>query len=227
MIKAKLIIVGGDAKRSEINLKKLPATIGRANEASITLPHALVSRQHCEIYEQDKRLYVKDLNSLNGTYLNNEKISGSTSLLPGQLLTLGNVTFRADYSVPEGSLEKSSTPEPHIVVETKSENPQQSDIDTDHGGPSPGSDTDEHMFDLHVDSADSDKANKSISMGAIGDLPSQQPQASFQGKLLQVEEEPAVQVSSDEIKIDLGDEKTGDNKASQSSLDDFFRKMPR
>jgi predicted component of type VI protein secretion system len=96
MIKAKLVVVGG-AQDAEIELKRLPTTIGRARESTITLPHNLVSRRHCEIFEHNGQLYVQDLNSLNGTYLNNEKIAGKQVLLPNQLLTLGNVTFRAVY----------------------------------------------------------------------------------------------------------------------------------
>ena len=45
MIQVKLEIVGGDAKRADVKIKKLPATIGRAREATITLPHSLVSRK--------------------------------------------------------------------------------------------------------------------------------------------------------------------------------------
>ena len=101
MLKAKLVVVGGEAKQTEVRLKVLPTIIGRAREATLTLPHPLVSRQHCEIFEKNGRLYVKDLSSLNGTYLNNERIDGVQPFNPDQLLTLGNVTFRAVYELAE------------------------------------------------------------------------------------------------------------------------------
>ena len=97
MLEAKLVVVGGEAKQAEVRLKALPATIGRAREATLTLPHPLVSRKHCEIFEENGQLYVKDLDSLNGTYVNNQRIDGQQPLAPEQLLTLGNVTFRAVY----------------------------------------------------------------------------------------------------------------------------------
>ena len=97
MLEAKLVVVGGEAKQAEVRLKVLPTIIGRAREATLTLPHPLVSRKHCEILEENGRLYVKDLGSLNGTYVNNERIDGQQLLDPEQLLTLGNVTFRAVY----------------------------------------------------------------------------------------------------------------------------------
>ena len=100
MLNAKLMVVGGDAKPSEIQLR-LPTVIGRGRDASLTLPHPLVSRRHTEIFEQDGRLMVRDLGSLNGTFVNNQKIEGDQPLEPNQLLTLGNVTFRAVYDVTD------------------------------------------------------------------------------------------------------------------------------
>jgi hypothetical protein len=106
-MEAKLIVVGGDVKASEINLK-LPTIIGRGKGATLLLQHPLVSRQHCEIYEHEGQLVVRDMGSLNGTYVNNARLSEPTLLPSGDLLTIGDVTFRAEYYVdpnmkpPEG-----------------------------------------------------------------------------------------------------------------------------
>ncbi len=102
MIDAKLIVVGGDVKTPEVKLK-LPTTIGRGREASLTLPHALVSRLHCEIFERDGQLFVRDLGSLNGTFINNLRIDKEQPLLPDELLTLGTITFRASYLAPQSA----------------------------------------------------------------------------------------------------------------------------
>lgn len=94
-MEAKLIVIGGDAKATEIKLR-LPTIIGRGRGATLTLPHPLVSRQHCEIYEVEGQLHVRDLGSLNGTFIGNEPIT-EAPLPPGELLTVGAVTFRAIY----------------------------------------------------------------------------------------------------------------------------------
>ena len=99
MLDAKLVVVGGDAKAKQVSLK-LPTVIGRGKDVALTLPHALVSRKHTEIFEKDGWLFVKDLGSLNGTYVNNRRIKEAQKLLPNHLLTLGNVTFRAVYEAP-------------------------------------------------------------------------------------------------------------------------------
>jgi len=116
-MKAKLIVVGGDAKAAEVNLS-LPAIIGRGREASLTLPHPLVSRQHCEIYEDNSRLVVRDMGSLNGTFVNNQKIEEPTFLPSGDLLTVGTVTFRAVYEDPKGS-ESEEVDDPTDVENTR------------------------------------------------------------------------------------------------------------
>lgn len=96
MINAKLVVVGGTAESELIELQHLPTVFGRGRDATISLPHPLVSRQHCEIFEANGRLMVRDLGSTNGTFVGSERIVESV-LAPGDLLTIGTVTFRAMY----------------------------------------------------------------------------------------------------------------------------------
>lgn len=161
MLNAKLVIVGGgDARVSEIQLQ-LPTTIGRSREAKVKLPHPLVSRKHCEVFERDGQLYVRDLGSLNGTYVDSQKIEAEQLLQPNQLLTLGTVTFRAIYELivtPE-----SNSPEAVSAETPSSERPTdrasfaadharrrgatpQAEIDTENDRAS--SDTDSHLPSL-------------------------------------------------------------------------------
>ena len=111
-LSAKLVVVGGEVKTAEIKLR-LPSTIGRGRGATIMLPHPLVSRTHCELYEVDGRLMVRDLGSLNGTFINNQRITEAT-LPAGELLTVGTVTFRAVYEADEESGGPPSGPGPAL-----------------------------------------------------------------------------------------------------------------
>lgn len=95
-INAKLVVVGGEVKTAEIKLR-LPSTIGRGRGCTIMLPQALVSRQHCEIFESGGKLMVRDLGSLNGTFVNNQKIAEPSPVNSEELLTIGTVTFRVVY----------------------------------------------------------------------------------------------------------------------------------
>lgn len=95
-MEAKLIVVGGKANRSEVPLK-LPAMLGRGRDADITVAHPTVSRHHCLIYEVEGALVVKDNGSLNGTVVDGERIEEAV-LRPGRTITVGPLTFRAEYA---------------------------------------------------------------------------------------------------------------------------------
>jgi hypothetical protein len=94
-MEARLVVVGGKANKSEVKLK-LPAMIGRSRDADITVSHASVSRHHCLVYELDGALVVRDNGSLNGTVIDGQRVKEAL-LKPGQSLTIGPLTFRADY----------------------------------------------------------------------------------------------------------------------------------
>ena len=91
----KLIVVEGDTSADEVSVT-LPAVIGRGRDAGVTLRHPLISRRHCELSESNGRMHVKDLNSLNGTFVDHNNID--EAVVPtGSLLTVGGYTFRVDY----------------------------------------------------------------------------------------------------------------------------------
>lgn len=99
-MQAKLIVVGGRADKAEVPLK-LPALIGRGRDAQLTIAHTTVSRRHCLVYELDGVLMVQDKGSLNGTFIDGERVDADRILRPGQTLTVGPLTFRAEYETEE------------------------------------------------------------------------------------------------------------------------------
>ena len=68
--------------------------IGRTAPADIVLPHKSISREHCLIGLANDELLVTDLNSTNGTYVDDARISRATVLPVGSILRLGQVSLR-------------------------------------------------------------------------------------------------------------------------------------
>ena len=97
MLNVKLIVVGGATEGDVIQLV-LPAVLGRSRGTTVPLPHPLVSRHHCELIEKENSLFVRDLGSTNGTFVGSERVDAETLIEHGQLLTVGTVTFRAQYN---------------------------------------------------------------------------------------------------------------------------------
>ena len=96
-VQAKLVVVGGDARTRQFELR-LPAIIGRSRTTDVTLAHPLVSRQHCELYEADGKLMLRDLGSLNGTFVGDTRLCEQPlPIQSGERFTVGTVTLQADY----------------------------------------------------------------------------------------------------------------------------------
>ena len=71
----RLKIIAGKYKDSSIPLTYSPLTIGRSDDNSIVLaPETAASRHHAEFAEDGGAWAVRDLGSLNGTYVNGERI---------------------------------------------------------------------------------------------------------------------------------------------------------
>jgi pSer/pThr/pTyr-binding forkhead associated (FHA) protein len=72
-------------------------TVGRHPEADIFLDDVTVSRRHAEFLRTGIRFEVKDLGSLNGTYLDGTRIAGTIGLHDGAEVQVGKfrLTFYA------------------------------------------------------------------------------------------------------------------------------------
>ena len=81
---------------------RLPILLGRGEEAKFRIQHDLVSRKHCELFERQGWVYVRDLGSTNGTFLNDEQVPVSTKTVvpPGGIVRVGGLSFAVDYQSP-------------------------------------------------------------------------------------------------------------------------------
>ncbi len=77
-----------DGNSVTFKIQKLPVILGREPNNDIVLSDKSVSRQHAEIFLKKNKLFIKDLGSYNGTYVNNKKISASP-LSANDLVRLG------------------------------------------------------------------------------------------------------------------------------------------
>ncbi|MGA2599105.1 MAG: FHA domain-containing protein [Bryobacteraceae bacterium] len=83
------------AHAGEIRLNR-DAVIGRApGEGGITLDHARVSRKHAEVRFMDGgKIFLRDLGSSNGTFLNGERITGYRELRVSDRIDVGPYSFK-------------------------------------------------------------------------------------------------------------------------------------
>jgi pSer/pThr/pTyr-binding forkhead associated (FHA) protein len=82
------LIEGTDPKGSTYDLSD-EATVGRASGCQVALTDPAVSQLHARIFRRDGRLFVEDLGSSNGTYVNRKKVSAPVAIRRGDRLAMG------------------------------------------------------------------------------------------------------------------------------------------
>jgi pSer/pThr/pTyr-binding forkhead associated (FHA) protein len=110
---AKLVILTSGlpvtGRAHELNVDR--TTIGRVEDNMFQIAEPSVSSHHCEVHLRGDEVLIRDLNSTNGTFINNEKITESV-LKPGQTLRLGNVELKLDTPAAASAPAAGSAPTP-------------------------------------------------------------------------------------------------------------------
>jgi hypothetical protein len=82
-----------DPVAAEYSLLKDEISLGRGEDNDVVIPHASVSRVHARLLRRDGAFELTDLNSTNGSFVNNQQVLGSVSVASGSELKLGDVRF--------------------------------------------------------------------------------------------------------------------------------------
>ncbi len=78
-----------------------PAVAGREPGSPLCIEHDSISRKHCQFsLNGEGALVLKDLESMNGTYVDDRRIQQAT-LMPGQLIQIGALRLKIDFSGEE------------------------------------------------------------------------------------------------------------------------------
>lgn len=110
---AKLVLRFKEAVLKEVDFDKDQVTIGRKPENDMAIDNLAVSGFHAKIFREKEELILEDMGSLNGTYVNNERVSRK-SLRNGDVILIGKHTI--EVVAPEL---KAAAPEPLPVQRAK------------------------------------------------------------------------------------------------------------
>lgn len=89
-------------------LRTIPVVIGRSTTCQIVLDDALASRRHAEVVLEGGVAQLTDLESVNGVYVNGERVKQSRRLAPGDRVTVGQQEMIV-YRVKRPSLTTAAT----------------------------------------------------------------------------------------------------------------------
>lgn len=96
------VIIRGNAQGKKHSVAEGETIMGRSRAAAIRILDPSVSGQHLRIFREGERVFIEDMGSNNGTFLNNEKVTGRHILEKEDMVTVGTTILKF---VPAGELE--------------------------------------------------------------------------------------------------------------------------
>lgn len=88
----KIQAISGEFTGQEISIDR-DMLVGRHQSADLVLQSAEISRKHATFLIKEQALYVQDLNSSNGTFVNDLRIADETLLKEGDIVQFASLKF--------------------------------------------------------------------------------------------------------------------------------------
>lgn len=88
-----LVVIAPDDQRGRSYELLDELTVGRAAGCHIALEDRFVSQLHARMFRRDDQCFIEDLGSTNGTFLNDEKVTGPALLSKSDRVRIGSVVM--------------------------------------------------------------------------------------------------------------------------------------
>ena len=88
-----LVVAAGSRAGQVIPIVGQRFVSGRADDCNLKPRSELISRYHCEIFLEDGDVFVRDMGSKNGVFLNDSQITETCALRNGDKLAVGPIEF--------------------------------------------------------------------------------------------------------------------------------------
>jgi predicted component of type VI protein secretion system len=89
-----MVVNAGKASGQTIPIKTAQFVIGRDAQCNLRPASAMISKKHCAVILKDGKLFLRDFDSTNGTFLNDERVTGEVALKSDDLIKVGPLTFK-------------------------------------------------------------------------------------------------------------------------------------
>jgi predicted component of type VI protein secretion system len=105
-----VVLTPGSSQGKKIPVNRTPFLIGRDPKCHLRPSSPMVSSQHCSIQVKQRKLYVSDLGSTNGTFLNEVRVDKEVEIQHADRLRIGPLMLAV--SVETGTPVDQPTPLP-------------------------------------------------------------------------------------------------------------------
>src|SRR5215468_10989379 len=88
-----LVLTPGKQEGKAIDIKLPQFLIGRDSQCHLRPASPLISKRHCALIQRDNKAFIRDFDSTNGTFVNDEPVKGECELHHGDQLKVGPIHF--------------------------------------------------------------------------------------------------------------------------------------
>jgi pSer/pThr/pTyr-binding forkhead associated (FHA) protein len=92
-MKFSLVVTQGSQQGKALPITKTEFSIGRDAKCNLRPASQHVSKRHCVLRTKGEQVFIQDLGSTNGTFVNDEQIKGERELHDGDRLKIGPLDF--------------------------------------------------------------------------------------------------------------------------------------
>lgn len=96
-----LVVTEGPRKGDVIAVREGGMTLGRAADNDVVIDHVDVSRFHARLLYDNGSLWVRDVGSRNGVFINDTRLADHKALKVGDRLRIADTTFEVRWDAPE------------------------------------------------------------------------------------------------------------------------------
>ena len=90
-------------------VRPLPFLVGRKDSSDLSLRSQMISQRHARLFERGGKLWVDDLGSTNGTFVNGKQVDGEHELREGDVIQFADVELRLLLGLADGTHPHSHT----------------------------------------------------------------------------------------------------------------------
>src|SRR5262245_52166340 len=88
-----LVVSQGKQEGKTLEIKLPQFLVGRDAQCHLRPASPLISKRHCAILQKDGKVFVRDFDSTNGTFVNDEPVKGERELQNDDQLKIGPILF--------------------------------------------------------------------------------------------------------------------------------------
>jgi pSer/pThr/pTyr-binding forkhead associated (FHA) protein len=97
-----VVLTAGNQQGKALDVKLAQFVIGRDPQCHLRPASPMISKRHCAVLQRDNKAFLRDFDSTNGTFVNDQPVKGEVELHDGDTLKVGPLMFtvKLDLTAP-------------------------------------------------------------------------------------------------------------------------------